>query len=65
MHPDPGQADQIRADQVSQSGYPAVFITLKFQIVKMKKSSQVTTCFKILLPTVDGHKGLRVGVFCI
>ena len=25
MHPDPGQADRIRADQVSQSGYPAVF----------------------------------------
>ena len=28
-------------------------ITLKFQIIKMKKSSQITTSFKILLPTVN------------
>ena len=38
---------------------------LKFQIIKMKKSSQITTSFKIFLPTVDCHKDLRLGVFCI
>ena len=38
---------------------------LKFQIIKMEKSSQITTSFKIFLPTVDCHKDLRLGVFCI